>query len=82
MPGLRWLPALTLDQTDGVTIEAARISTKRFFQLSVFTLPFNECPRLAQGMLMFLATHATHATLHSFLPRFARGGLAAAGETG
>ena len=49
-------------------------SPKRLFQLSVFTLPFNECPRLARGMLTFLATHATHATLHSFLHRFARGG--------
>ena len=46
----------------------AKTGTKRFFQLSVFTLPFNECPRLARGMLTFLATHATHATLHPSTP--------------
>ena len=50
----------------------AKTSTKRFFQLSVLTLTFNECPRLARGMLTFLATHATHTTLHAIRSRFAR----------
>ena len=64
------------------TLATALHGTKRFFQWSVFTLTFDECPRLARGMLTFLATHGTHATLHTFLPRFARGGFAAAGEAG
>ncbi|MCY2991000.1 MAG: protein kinase [Planctomycetota bacterium] len=53
-------------------------NAKRYLQVLAFTLAFDECPRLARGILTFVATHKPY----SLLPRFARGGEAAAGETG
>ena len=56
------------------TLATALHGTKRFFQWSVFTLTFDECPRLARGIVPLLATRRPDAA--------SCGGEAAAGETG
>jgi hypothetical protein len=38
-------------------------STKRFLQLSVFTLALNGCPQLVRGMFAFAATHTAPSPL-------------------